>query len=246
VDFRPHIVGAGAHVRRWAPLVVVLGAAAAVYASGVNRYVSLDELRLRHDELKAFVSDHFWLSLMAYTAVFALITATAIPGAVFVQLAGGLLFGAAVGGTATALAATAGAVAIYFAARSAFGDQLRERAMRSGGVARRWSEGLHRDAFWYLLGLRLPPVVPFVLVNIVAGLAAVPLRSYVAATLLGVWPSCLVYGSIGMGLDRTFARDEALRLFAPAVLWPLVGLGLLSLIPAAVKLWRFLRRPEPL
>jgi uncharacterized membrane protein YdjX (TVP38/TMEM64 family) len=229
-------------LRRWAPLVVVLGAAAAVYASGLNHYVALDELRARHEQLKDFVSAHFWLSLLAYTGVFALVTATAVPGAVFVQLAGGFLFGAAVGGTATAVAATAGAVAIYYAARSAFGDSLRERAMRSSGPARRWSDGLHRDAFWYLLGLRLPPVMPFVLINVVAGLAAVPLRPYVGATLLGVWPSCLIYSSLGMGLDRTFARHEALRLFQPSVVWPLVALGLLSLIPAAVKLARFLQR----
>jgi uncharacterized membrane protein YdjX (TVP38/TMEM64 family) len=216
----------------------MLLAVAAVYATGLNRYVSLDALRERHDQLKDFVSTHFWLSLMAYVAVFAAVTAAAVPGAVFVQLAGGFLFGAAVGGTATAVAATAGAVAIYYVTRSAFGEALRARALESGGMARRWCEGLDRNAFWYLLSLRLPPVMPFVLVNIVSGLAAVPMRPYVLATVLGVWPSSLVYSSIGMGLDRSFARDEPLHLFHPYVLWPLFGLGVLSLLPIAVKLWR--------
>lgn len=227
-------------VARWAPLAIMLIAAIVVYATGANRYVSLGELRERHEMLRAFVAENFFLALLAYVAVFSLCTAIAVPGAVMLQLAAGFLFGAAVGGAATALGATIGAVGMYFATRSAFGDSLRARAFEKDGVSARWREGLEKNAFWYLLSLRIPPVMPFVLVSLVAGLAAVPLRAYALATLIGVWPSATVYAAIGMGFDRVFSRDAPLSLWDPWVLWPMAGLSLLSLIPIAAKFvpWR--------
>lgn len=225
-------------VGRWAPLAVMLAAAVAVYATGANKYVSFHELRLRQEMLQAFVAEHFVLSVLAYLLVFSLATAVAVPGAVFLQLAAGLLFGTALGGTLTALGATTGAVAMYYATKTAFGDALRERPARAGRVTARWREGLERHAFWYLLSLRIPPVMPFVLISLVAGFAAVPVRAYTSATLFGVWPSALVYASIGAGLSRTFARAEPLSLFDPSIFLPLMGLSVLSLIPVAVRLMR--------
>ncbi len=230
-------------ITRFAPLVIVLTAVALVYGTGLNKYVSLHELRVRHIELKAFVADHYLLSLLAYTLLFAAITVTAIPGAVFVQFAGGFLFGAAVGGTATALGATAGAVVTYYVARSAFGDSLRKRAMAGDGLTKGWRAGLENNAFWFLLSLRIPPFMPFVIINALAGLAAVPVRAYALATFLGVWPSSVVWATIGQGLDRTFERGEPLRALDPFVVWPLVGLSLLSLVPTIVKLVRGRRAP---
>ena len=225
-------------IGRWAPLAFMVLAAVLVYATGANRYVSLHELRLRQGMLQAFVAEHYMLSLLAYVAVFSIATAVAVPGAVFLQLAAGLLFGTAVGGSLTAFGATLGAVAMYYATRSAFGDALRAKAAKADGVAARWREGLERHAFWYLLSLRIPPVMPFVIISLVAGFAAVPVRAYTAATLLGVWPSALVYASIGAGLSRAFERDAAVSLWDPAIFLPLMGLSVLSLIPAAVGLVR--------
>ncbi|MBX7249492.1 MAG: TVP38/TMEM64 family protein [Caulobacteraceae bacterium] len=224
-----------ARLRRWAPLFAMLAAAAAVYFSGAYRYVSFSELRHRHEDLKFFVEEHFLLGLAIYVAVFTAATFVAVPGAMVLQLISGFLFGPWIGGLATAVSATAGSLGYYYAARSALGDSLRRKAY-ADPRSRRWREGLEKDAFWYLLGLRVPPVMLFVAISALSGLAAVPLRAYVAATFLGVLPSATVYAAIGAGLSRIFERDEPINPMAPEIFWPMMGLGILSLIPAAVKL----------
>lgn len=227
--------------RRWAPLVLMVLAGVAVYASGLYRYVTFDALRARHEELRAFVDANFLLGLALYACLFTATTFVAVPGASVLQLVAGFLFGPLIGGTATAVGATIGSLGYYGAARTALGEPLRRKAY-ADPRAKRWREGLEKDAFWYLLGLRVPPVMLFVAISALAGVAAVPWRSYLAATFLGVLPSAIVYASIGAGLDGIFARGERIDPFHPTILWPMVGLGVLSLIPAAIKLGARLRR----
>jgi uncharacterized membrane protein YdjX (TVP38/TMEM64 family) len=229
------------HVRRWLPLAVMIGAGAAVYFTGLYRYVAFDELRARHADLKAFVDANFLLGLLIYMAVFTAATFVAVPGAMILQLIAGFLFGPWVGGLATAVSATVGSLGYYYAARSALGDSMRRRAY-ADPRARKWREGLEKDAFWYLLGLRVPPVMLFVGISALAGLAAVPVRAYLAATFLGVLPSATVYASIGFGLKHIFERGQAIDPMDPIIFWPMMGLGVLSLIPATVKLLGNLRR----
>lgn len=228
-------------LRRWLPLALMIGAGAAVYFTGVYRYVSFDELRSRHAELKGFVDDNFVLGLVIYMAVFLAATFVAVPGAMVLQLIAGFLFGPWIGGIATAISATFGSLGYYYAARSALGDAMRRRAY-ADPRAKKWREGLEKDAFWYLLGLRVPPVMLFVGISALAGLAAVPVRSYLAATFIGVLPSATVYASIGSGLKAIFERGEAIDPMDPVIFWPMMGLGVLSLIPATVKLVGNLRK----
>lgn len=231
----------GDQLRRWLPLLVMVGAGAAVYFSGVYHYVAFDELRARHHELKAFVQANFWLGLVLYMLIFMAATFVAVPGASVLQLIAGFLFGPWVGGIATAISATIGSLGYYYAAKSALGDSLRRKAY-ADPRARQWREGLEKDAFWYLLGLRVPPVMLFVGISALAGVAAVPVRSYLAATFFGVLPSATVYAAIGSGLEQIFDKGEAIDFMAPEIFWPLMGLGLLSLIPGLWKLWSNRRR----
>lgn len=230
------------HLVRWLPLLVMIGAGVAVYATGLHRYVAFDSLRARHEELKAFVDANFWIGLGLYMLVFTAATFVAVPGAMVLQLVAGFLFGPWIGGLATAVSATIGSLGYYGAARSALGETLRKKAY-ADPRARRWREGLEKDAFWYLLALRVPPVMLFVAISALAGVAAVPLRAYVAATFIGVLPSATVYAGIGSGLSHIFASGKPIDPMDPAILYPMLGLGVLSVIPAAVKLGgRMLKR----
>lgn len=224
-------------IRRWLPLLLMLAAGLAVWATGLYRYIAFDELRARHQEFRDFVDGHFWLGLAIYMAVFAGATFVAVPGAMVLQLIAGFLFGPWVGGAATAVSATIGSLGYYSAARSALGDSLRRRAYADPRM-RRWRHGLEKDAFWYLLALRVPPVMLFVAISALAGLAAVRVRTYLAATFLGVLPSATVYASVGSGLKHVFESGDPINPMDPAIFWPLMALGLLSLIPASVKLAR--------
>jgi uncharacterized membrane protein YdjX (TVP38/TMEM64 family) len=210
-------------------------------AFGWTDYLSLDQLKARRDALQAFVDARPLLSIGLFTVIYALAVAFSIPGALVLTLSGGFLFGTLLGGTSTVIGATVGSVVIFLAARTAFADVLRRRA---GPGVTRIEEGVRRDAFSYLLLLRLLPIFPFWLVNLAAGLIHIPLRTYVAATALGVIPGTFIYSALGAGLGSLFDRAEApdLRvIFEPQILLPLFGLAALSLIPVFLRR----RRGEP-
>jgi uncharacterized membrane protein YdjX (TVP38/TMEM64 family) len=234
------VTAAAGRLRRWLPLAALLALAAAVYLSGLHRELSLAGLARRRDLLQGLVAAHPVLAPAAFVAAYATATALSLPGALFLTLTGGFLFGTWLGGLWSVVGATLGAVALFLIARTAVGASLRDRA---GPWLRRLEAGFRRDAFSYLLVLRLVPLVPFWLVNLVPALLGVPLRTFALATLLGIIPGGLVYAGIGDGLgavlDRGGQPDLGLIL-EPRVLLPLLGLAALALLPV---LYRRLRPP---
>jgi len=156
-------------------------------------------------------------------------------------------------GTATAVTgASIGALLMFLVARSTLfthsklGAVLRRRIRPDGLVARMEAE-IRRHAFSYLLSLRLMPAVPFALVNLVAGFVKMPLSTYLAATLLGIAPSTLIYASVGAGLGTVFDQGGATNLhilLRPEVLAPLCALAVLAVTPILVRLWIARRRGQ--
>lgn len=221
--------------RRLIPVGVVMLAAAGVYASGLHAYLSLETLRSQRANLQDFVADHPTASLGAYVAAYILAVVLSLPGSIFLTLTGGFLFGMWLGAAATWFAATVGASAIFLAARTAFGSTLKNRA---GGFVAKLERGFRRNAFSYLLSLRLMPAAPFFIVNLVPAFLNVSIRDFVAATALGIVPGTLVYVSIGAGLGAVFdaGQTPSLSLFArPELLVGLVGLAGLSLAPVLFR-----------
>jgi uncharacterized membrane protein YdjX (TVP38/TMEM64 family) len=169
---------------------------------------------------------------------------------------GGFLFGWVMGGSLTAVAATAGAAVIFLAARTSIGSALRERA---GPLVNRMARGFREDAFNYLLFLRLAPVFPFWLVNIAPALFDMRLRPYVVATFVGILPGTYAYAFIGSGLDSVVAAQEAAdpgcaaagtctvevsALVTRELVLSFVALAVAALIPVLVRKLRN-RRPGP-
>ena len=236
-DPHPH-APSGAPVRsakRFLPALALAGGLAAFFALGLNRYVSLEAVREHRAGLDAFVAAHVILAGGLFILAYAAATALSIPGALFLTVAGGLLFGTGPGTALTVLGATAGATILFLAARSTLGDALRGLA---GGWVERMAEGFRGDAFSYLLVLRLVPVVPFFIVNLVPAFLGVPLRTYVLATLIGIVPGAFVYASVGAGLGDVLAMGGTFSVsgvLTPKVVTALVGLAVLSLVPVAYK-----------
>jgi uncharacterized membrane protein YdjX (TVP38/TMEM64 family) len=130
--------------------------------------------------------------------------------------------------------ATVGATIIFLAARTAIGDGLKRRMGSAGDRLARELEG---NSFGYLLVLRLVPLFPFWLVNLVPSLAGVSLRTYVAATFLGIIPASFVYVGVGSGLGAVFDRGETPNLSSvasDALPW-LLALAALALIPVVYR-----------
>ncbi len=175
-----------------------------------------------------------------YCALYALCVAASLPVGVLLTVTGGLLFGTVVGAGLALLSATAGAVALFLLARGALAPLVVRRA---APLMAKLEPRLRREGFWYLLALRLMPVVPFWLLNLASALVGIRLAPFAFATLLGAAPATTVLASIGAGLGGILAsgmQPDLSLLRSPPVLLPLAGLIILSLLPVA---WRHWRRP---
>jgi uncharacterized membrane protein YdjX (TVP38/TMEM64 family) len=238
---------APAGARRWlrlAPLALIAALFVALIVSGAWRRLSLASLAEHRAQLLHFVGAHPYASLAAYLGVYVLVIVACAPGPAILTIAGGFLFGPALGGAAALAALVIGAVIVFLACRTAFGDWA---AHRAGATVARIEAGFSRDAFAYLLALRLMPVAPFFMVNLAAGLARVRLSSFVLATLIGAAPSAFIFATLGSGLGGMFRRHTHLGanlLLQPQIAGPLSALAALSLAAPAWRLWRA-RRAKP-
>jgi uncharacterized membrane protein YdjX (TVP38/TMEM64 family) len=217
------------------PLALLCAGFAAFFALGWHHHVSFETIRMHRAMLMDWVQRWGALAVFAYVAGYAAMAAFSIPGGALATIAGGYLFGLWLGAASSVVGATIGAVAVFLAARTAFGDVLRAKA---GGALKRMEEGFRRDAFSYLLVLRLVPIFPFWLVNLVPAFSGVSLRAYALATLIGIVPGGLVFASVGSGLGDILDRGETPDLkivFRWNILLPILGLALLALLPVAVK-----------
>lgn len=230
--------------RRFLPAAVLLAGLALFLMLGPDRALSFEMLARHHAALVAWVGDHRAAAVVLFVAVYALAVAFSLPVAIVVTPLGGFLFGTWLGALLSVIGATTGSVAVFLAARSALGDLLQRRA---APWLHRFEDGFRRDAVSYLLFLRLVPVFPFWLVNIVPALLGMRLGPYTLATLVGIVPAALVYAGAGAGFGAVFDRGETPDLgllLQWQVLLPLLGLGLLSLLPVLVGRWRGGGRPS--
>jgi uncharacterized membrane protein YdjX (TVP38/TMEM64 family) len=228
-------------LRRVLPLAILLAALAALWASGVAGQINWATLGRYQAALGAWIARHPIASPALYAALYAAVTALSVPEAAVLTVAGGLLFGTALGGAMAVIGATAGAVVLFLAARSAFGPTM---AARGGTRLARIRAEVHRNGFNYLLAIRLIPAFPFWLVNLAGALAGMRLLPFAAATLIGITPATFVFASIGAGVGDVLAaghRPDLAVVFSPRILVPLVALGLLALLPAV---WRRRKRRD--
>ena len=222
-------------IRRLVPLAVLLAAIAAFFALGLHDYLSFEALRQHREELLALVEQHPLVAPLVFMAAYAAVIALSVPGGAILTIAAGFLFGILPATLYVVASATIGATIVFLIARTALGDALRARA---GPRIRRMEEGFRQDALSYLLVLRLIPIFPFWLVNIVPAFLGVPLRTYVLGTLVGIIPGSFVYASVGNGLGAVFDAGETPDLgvvFEPAILLPIAGLAVLALLPVVYR-----------
>ncbi len=239
---------------RLLPLVVVIVLSGVAYFAIGEETISLQGLVRHRMAIFGFVSGHRLLALLTYILVYVVTVAVSVPGAAFLTVAGGFLFGPVGGAAAAVVGATIGATFIFLVARTALGEPLLRLA---GPRANQLARGFREDAFSYLLFLRLVPIFPFFVVNLVPALAGVRLGPFIAATALGVIPAAVVFALAGTGLDSVImaqkeAYDQCVAsgrsgcrmvfdtsdVFTPQLIVALVALGLLVLVLVVLRHWR--------
>lgn len=223
---------------RWLPVFVLIGGAIAFFALGLHRYFTFRALADNREWLLAEVDRLGFVASLAFVAIYAAIIALSVPGAAALTVLGGFLFGTVAGTLYNVAGATIGATLVFLIARSSVGAVLRRRA---GPFLAKLERGFHENAVSYLLVLRLVPLFPFWLVNLVPALLGMRLSPYVLCSFFGMLPGTLVYtslgGSLGAILDQ--GRLPGLAIFLqPRVLLPLAALVLLALAPIVYKRWK--------
>ena len=241
-------------LKRWLPLLIMAGITGLVFAKGWHHHLTFENLALRRGELGAFVQGNLVLALLIFMALYVAAVALSLPGAGVLTITGGLLFGVWIGAPATIIAATIGATLIFLIARSSLGAALAERA---GPWLDRFREGFEKEGISYMLFLRLVPF-PFFIINLAPAVLGVPLRTFVIGTFFGIIPATFAFSYLGDTLDRVISEArtshdaciaargaanctlsiELGRLPIKQILVALTLIGLVALIPPALKKWR--------
>ena len=222
------------HIKRYFPLLIIITLSTTAWGLGLHHYLNFDMLRSHHHQLETYVSLQPLLSISLFMAVYILIVAISLPGATFMTLLGGLLFGQMIGTVSSVISATIGATILFVSARLASEDLLTRKA---GPWIDKMKRGFQENAFYYLLTLRLIPIFPFVAINLVAAIFQVSLKTFLITTLIGIIPGSFVYVSLGSALkDVIVSTDLSPKIvLEPKFIIAFAGLGVLSLLPVLYK-----------
>jgi len=224
--------------KRALPILVLAALAAGFFGLGLDQYLTFEALREHRAALTGFVSSYGVLAIAAFVGIYATATALSLPGGTVLSVAGGFLFNSILGTAWVVIGATIGATIVFLIAKTAFGDALRAKA---GPSLRKMERGFQENALSYLLVLRLIPLFPFFVVNLVPAFLGVPLRTYVIGTFIGIIPGAFVFASVGAGLGSVFDSAGSFSpagVLTPQIITALVGLSVLSLLPVAYKKWK--------
>jgi uncharacterized membrane protein YdjX (TVP38/TMEM64 family) len=222
---------------RYLPFVVILAVAVIGYFA-LRDFLTFETLRDNREALIAFRDQNYALTILVFLGIYIMIVGFSLPGASVATITGGFLFGTVFGVLANVTGATLGAVVIFLAARMGLGETLKARMDASEGLVRKVKAGIDENQWSMLFFIRLVPVVPFFVANLIPAFLGVPLYRFVISTFLGIIPGSLVFTSIGAGLGSVFARGETPDfgiIFEPHILLPILGLCALSVLPVVLK-----------
>ncbi|KEF43334.1 MAG: pyridine nucleotide-disulfide oxidoreductase [Cyanobium sp. CACIAM 14] len=231
-------------MRRLLAIVLVLAAVALFFGLGWQRQLDLAALQASRERLLAWREASPLAAGSAFVLLYVLVAGFSLPGATVLTLAGGAVFGLLWGSVLVSLGSTAGATAACLLARTLLREPVRRRfGQRLAPI----EDGFRRDGAAYLLSLRLVPVVPFFLVNLLMGLTPMPLLSFALVSQLGMLPATIVYVNAGTQLGRLTGLSGIL---SPALLGSFALLAALPwigrLLLQRLRLWRLYRRwPRP-
>lgn len=201
----------------------------ALWFSGLRDAFSLPALQLYGAQLREQAQSHFIPAALLMVLIEILIVVFCLPAVALMMFFAGFVFGAFWGGVIALTGSVIGAALLFLLTRSAFGRVLRDRAQ---GLYAKIAQPMEEDAFFYLLFMRLVPVFPFFLVNIVPALFNIPLRLFIMTTAAGMMPVTFIYAWLGQMLGRV---DTLADLFSLQLALALTLLGLLALLPILIK-----------
>lgn len=195
------------------------------YFFDLQCFLSLESLKKNRDRLDAIYQNNSLGVILAFIGVYFLVVALSLPGATVLTLAGGAIFGTVFGTLIVNIGATLGATVAFLFARLVFRDWVENKFSSKIETI---NKGFSDNAISYILFLRLVPLLPFFLVNLVSGVTQVRLIVYFFGTMLGIVPASFIYANAGSNLARIETISDIASL---GVIGAFILLGLFSLIP---------------
>ncbi|MBT4856116.1 TVP38/TMEM64 family protein [bacterium] len=216
--------------------LVILGVLAAIifvfFIFDLGRFFSLEVLKLHREWLLEYVHAHYIVSVLTFIASYIVFAGTALPGSPILSLAGGFLFGTILGTLYIVIGASIGAAIAFLIVRYIFGSILQKRYKER---LKRLNNNIDRNGVSYVLILRFIAIVPFFLVNILAGLTTISLRTFVWTTAVGITPGAFVFAYAGKQLGSI---NKVSDVFSWTVILAFVLLAVLALIPSIFRVLR--------
>jgi uncharacterized membrane protein YdjX (TVP38/TMEM64 family) len=224
---------------KWPPIVVMVGVLILFFTMNFDRYLSFEALRDNRELIINWYHYHRLMTVALFILTYTLVVALSLPGAIWMTLAGGFIFGPIQATLLVVVSATLGASIVFVLAKFCFVDFFKAK---TGKVVEKMEAGFNSNALSYLLFLRLVPVFPFWLVNLVPAFLGVPLRTFNIGTAFGIIPGvsifCWAGSGLGVVLDAGGTLDPLDILLRPEIINTIVGLGVLSLIPIGYKMFK--------
>ncbi|MGH6958943.1 MAG: TVP38/TMEM64 family protein [Dongiaceae bacterium] len=209
---------------RWLLLAAIVALIAAFFAFDLGRFLSLDQLRASKAAIDAYRDAHPVLASAAYFGTYVAVTALSLPGAAILTLAGGATFGLLWGLLLVSFASSSGATLAFLTSRFLLHDAIQSRY---GDRLKAINDGVRRDGAFYLFTLRLVPVFPFFIVNLVMGLTPIRPWTFYWVSQVGMLAGTIVYVYAGTELGKI----ESLKgILSPTLIAAFVLLGLFPLI----------------
>ena len=190
----------------------------------LHQLLTLDNLKSRQEYILSYRDVHPVFSTAIYALVYIAVTALSLPGATILTLAGGAVFGLLWGTLIVSFASSIGATLAFLAARFLFRDAVNAKF---GDQLKEINAGMARDGAFYLFTLRLVPLVPFFVINLVMGLTALKTRTFYWVSQAGMLAGTMVYVNAGTQL----AKIESLSgILSPALVGSFALLGVFPFI----------------
>ncbi|MEZ4526917.1 MAG: TVP38/TMEM64 family protein [Desulfobacterales bacterium] len=207
-------------------LTVISAAIAVFFLFDLQQYLRFAYLKSSQQRFQSYYADHRLITTAGYMAVYILVTALSLPGAAVMTLAGGALFGLWMGLLVVSFASTIGATFAFLAARFLLKDYVQNRF---GEKLKAVNRGIEKDGAFYLFTLRLVPLFPFFVINLVMGLAPIRTAVFYLVSQIGMLPGTFVYVNAGTQLAKI---ESAKGILSPGLV---VSFALLGIFPLLAK-----------
>ena len=228
------------------PIFVMVITVIGIFIMGFDSYLSLEALRDNRDLIVDWHQNHQLTTVVLFVLTYTLVVALSLPGAIWMTLAGGFIFGTLQATIYVVVSATLGASIVFVLAKFCMADFFKAK---TGKALEKLEAGFKSHALSYILFLRLVPIFPFWLVNLAPALLGVPVQTFIIGTAVGIIPGtaifCWVGSGLGVALDAGDTLDPLETLLRPEIISPIVGFSILSLIPLLHKKFKkSLLKPE--